>query len=153
MNAWRDVGRFISTLERKQRLLQNNIHKTKRKIDHIGSIITQQYEEFAGINQEIKRLTPSGVVNRHDLYQGIRRQGALLTHQQVIIQKITQLKQDQRVQEKKMQQYRVEMNLLDKRHHKMSDYLQKAYRLYLKQRANRIENDIQEMAVYVNKDY
>ncbi|EXU76561.1 hypothetical protein [Erwinia mallotivora] len=152
MDVWRKGRTFVSMLERKQKILQGNILQVQGKIAEINKMISQFYDEYAGINQEIKRLTPSGVLDRDDIYKGIRRQGTLLVHQQNVIQKITKLEDEKIKYEHQLQNFLTALSLLDKRHHKISDYLQKIRKAHLKRIANSIENEIQEMAGYVRKN-
>jgi len=84
MEAWRKGREFVGMLERKQQVLQQDILKTENNLTQVKLLIQQYQQEFSDINKQIKMLTPAGVVNRADIYKGIRQQGALLTHQQYV---------------------------------------------------------------------
>ncbi|MEI7200800.1 type III secretion system protein [Pectobacterium parvum] len=135
-------------LEHKQDILHGNITKAENCLSQIKSLIVQNQQESMSIDQQMKSLTPFGLVSRDDIYAGIRRQGALLNRQQFIIQKIKQLEDEQGTTERELHQYRAAMTVLDKRHYKLSFYLKRVRREYLRRSENNIENDIQEIAGY-----
>ncbi|XTZ39298.1 type III secretion system protein [Salmonella enterica] len=153
MDAWRKGTEFVRMLERKQEIVQGNIAQAESRLRNIMALIDQHQQEYSSINQQIKLLTPSGVLNRSDIYKGIRRQGALLTHQQMVIQKITQLEEEKYAQEQKLEHYRSELNLLDKRHYKLTFYLKRLRSEHLRRLDNNAENEIQEIACYGRKDF
>ncbi|MCX8958714.1 ribosomal eL19 family protein [Erwinia psidii] len=153
MNVWREGRTFVSMLERKQHLLSGDIVKVRNTIAQIKQHIALQYKEHEEINQKIKNLTPSGVTSRSEIYQRIRRQGTLLSQQQNIIQKINQLESERSDNEQMLQHHLEAMILLDKRHHKMSGYLQEIRKMHLRRRANNRENEVQEMAGHVSKNH
>lgn len=92
MEAWHKGREFVSLLERKQQILQGDIVKTENRLAKIRLKMAEYQQECADINQQIKMLTPSGLHSRADIYKGIRQQGALLTHLQLVLHKINQLK-------------------------------------------------------------
>lgn len=141
----------VQMLEHKQEILRGNMATAENRILQIKTLIIQHQQDCISIDQQMKTLTPSGLVSRDDIYTGIRRQGALLNQQQFIIQEIKQLESELGVQERKIQQYRTAMTVLDKRHYKLSFYLQRIRREYLRRSENNIENEIQEIAGYGRK--
>ena len=153
MEAWRKGREFVSLLERKQQILQGDIVKTENLLAKIRLTIAEHQRECADINQQIKMLTPSGLHRRADIYKGIRQQGALLTHQQLVLQKINQLENEKYNLENNLEQYRAAMNLLDKKHYKLSYYLQPLRRDYIRRCDNDAENEIQEIAGYGRKNF
>ncbi|MGP3590897.1 hypothetical protein [Vagococcus sp. WN89Y] len=153
MDAWRRGTGFVRMLERKQEILQGNIAKTESQLNQIKILIAQYQQESTFINQQIKLLTPSGVLSQADIYKGIRRQGALISHQQIVIQKITQLEDEKYATEDKLEQLRTAMNVLDKRHYKLTFYLQQLRREHLRRLDNNAENEIQEIAGYGRKSF
>lgn len=153
MEAWRKGHEFVCMLERKQQILQANIVKVENRLAHIKSQIAQYQQECADINQQIKMLTPKGVNSRGDIYKGIRQQGALLAHQQQIMHKINQLEDKKYSMEDELLQFRVTMTLLDKKHYKLSYYLQPLRREYIRRCDNDAENEIQEIAGYGRKNF
>ncbi|WP_224558184.1 type III secretion system protein [Pectobacterium versatile] len=153
MNAWHRGRGFVQMLEHKQEILHGNIATAENRLSQIKSLIAQHRQESMSIDQQMKKLTPSGLISRDDIYAGIRRQGALLNQQQFIVQKIKQLEGEQDLEEKKLQQHRAAMTVLDKRHYKLSFYLQRIRREYLRRGENNIENEIQEIAGYGRKAF
>lgn len=153
MEAWRKGREFVSLLERKQQILQGNIVKTENQLAKIRLTIAEHLQECADINQQIKMLTPSGLHSRADIYKGIRQQGALLTHQQLVLHKINQLENEKYNLENNLEQHRVAISLLDKKHYKLSYYLQPLRREYIRRCDNDAENEIQEIAGYGRKSY
>ena len=151
MDAWRNERQFISLLERKQDILKKNIYRTERKILLIKEEIKKHQQEQHYINQQIKLLTPSGILERADIYKGIRHQGSLLIHLQMIIHKVTQLEDEQYKHQNILVTYRSAMQLLDKRHYKLTQYLEKQQRDYYRRCDSSSENEIQEVAVYDRK--
>ena len=115
--------------------------------------IQQYQQEFSDINQQIKMLTPAGVMSRADIYKGIRQQGALLTHQQYVFHKINQLESEQLKLEQNKEQLRASMTRLAKKHYTLNYYLQPLRRDYIRRRDNAAENEIQEMAGYGRKSF
>ncbi|EHM45781.1 MAG: type III secretion system protein [Yokenella regensburgei] len=153
MEAWRKGCEFVSLLERKQQILQGDIVKTENRLAKIRLTIAEYQQECADINQQIRMLTPSGLHSRADIYKGIRQQGALLTHQQLVLHKINQLENEKYNLENKLEQHRAAMILLDKKHYKLSYYLQPLRREYIRRCDNDAENEIQEIAGYGRKSF
>ncbi|MBN3264707.1 type III secretion system protein [Pectobacterium brasiliense] len=153
MDVWRRGRGFVQMLEHKQDILHGNIATAENCLSQIKSLIVQHQQECMSIDQQMKNLTPSGLVSRDDIYAGIRRQGALLNRQQFIIQEIKQLEGKKDNEERKLNQYRAAMSVLDKRHYKLSFYLQRVRSEYLRRSENNIENDIQEIAGYGRKAF
>ncbi len=153
MEAWRKGREFVGMLERKQQVLQQDIVKTENNLAQVNLQIKQYQQEFSNINQQIKMLTPAGVMSRADIYKGIRQQGALLTHQQYVFHKINQLENEQEKLERNREQLRASMTRLDKKHYKLNYYLQPLRRDYIRRCDNAAENEIQEMAGYGRKSF
>lgn len=153
MNAWRRGCEFVRRLERKQEIFKGEIARIESQLTQISALIAEYQQQCAGINQQIKLITPSGVLDRADIYKGIRRQGVLLMDQHRVIQKITQLEEEQYVLEDKRQHSRAAITLLDKRHYKLTTHLQQLRREHLRRRDNNAENEIQEMAGYGRKNF
>lgn len=151
MEAWRKGREFVGMLERKQQTLQQNIVKTENQLAQVKLQIELHQQEFTDINQQIKMLTPAGVLSRADIYKGIRQQGALLTHQQYVLHKINQLESEQHKLEQLNLQQRSAMNQLDKKHYKLNHYLQSLRLDYIRRCDNTAENEIQELAGYGRK--
>src|SRR5471030_3533195 len=153
MEAWRKGREFVCMLERKQQILQGDIAKAENRLAQIKVQIAEYQQECADINQQIKMLTPAGILSRADIYKGIRQQGALLAHQQLVIHKISQLESEQHNLEHTLHQHRAAMTLLDKKHYKISYYLQPLRREYIRRCDNDAENEIQEIAGYGRKGF
>lgn len=153
MDAWRNGNQFISLLERKQDVLKGDIFRVESRIVQIQEEINLHQQEQSYINEQIKLLTPSGIVERADIYKGIRRQGALLSHLQMVAHKVTLLEDEQHKHKKTLQDYRFAMHVLDKKHYKLTRYLTKQRRDFYRRRDNRSENEIQEVAVYDRKKF
>jgi len=151
MDAWRNGKQFISLLERKQDILKKDIAFTERKITLIEEEIKKHQQEQQYVNQQIKLLTPSGLLERIDIYKGIRHQGSLLIHLQMIIHKVTQLEDEKYKHQHALVTYRSAIQLLDKRHYKLTRYLEKKQRDYFLRCDNNSENEIQEVVVYDRK--
>ncbi|QUG74587.1 type III secretion system protein [Erwinia sp. E602] len=153
MNVWRRGRGFVSLLERKQQMLHSDITQAQNKILQLKASRSQCHQETVEINQKIKNLTPSGVLSKRDIHQGIRQQGILLSHQQLIVLKISQLEEEQYAEELKVERFRAALGLLDKRHYKISDYLHKYHRMHLIRKENNRETEVQEMASHVRKNF
>ncbi|MCS3431545.1 type III secretion system protein [Klebsiella sp. BIGb0407] len=153
MDAWRNGRQFISLLQRKQDILKGNIVRTESRILLIKEEIKKHQQEQHYINQQIKLLTPSGLLDRADIYKGIRHQGSLLIHLQMIIHKVTQLEDEQYKHQQSLETYRSSMQLLDKRHYKLTQYLEKQQHAYHRRCDNNSENEIQEVVVYDRKKF
>ncbi|HEN3636235.1 TPA: type III secretion system protein [Yersinia enterocolitica] len=153
MEAWRKGHEFVCLLERKQQILQGDIVKTENRLAKIRLTIAEYQQECADINQQIKMLTPFGLHSRADIYKGIRQQGALLTHQQLVLHKINQLENEKSNLENNLKQHYAAMSLLDKKHYKLSYYLQPLRREYIRRCDNDAENEIQEIAGYGRKSF
>ncbi len=153
MEVWRKGREFVSLLERKQQVLQGDIVKTENRLAEIRLTIAEHQQECVDINQQIKMLTPSGVNSRADIYKGIREQGALLTHQQLVFHKINQLENEKYNLENNLEQHRAAMNLLDKKQNKFSYYLQSQRRELLRRCDNDAENETQEIVGYGRKSF
>lgn len=153
MEAWRKGREFVGMLERKKQVIQQDIVKTDNNLAQVILQIQQYQQEFSDINQQIKMLTPAGIMSRADIYKGIRQQGALLTHQQYVFHKINQLESEQQKLEQNKEQLRASMTRLDKKHYKLNYYLQPLRRDYIRRRDNAAENEIQEMAGYGRKSF
>lgn len=153
MNAWRKGHEFVRMLERSQEMLQGNIVRTQSQLTQVKTQILQLQQENAFINQQIKLLTPSGVLGRDDIYKGIRKQGALLTHLQIVIQKITQFEEEKFTYEQELNTLHTTKKILDKRHCKLTFYLQQLRRDRLLRRDNNAENEIQEIVSYGKRNF
>lgn len=148
MTVWSNEKQFIALLERKQNSLNKNIIYTERKIKTITEEIEKNQQEQQYLNQQINLLTPSGVLERADIYKGIRHQGSLLIHVQMIIHKITQLEDEKYKHQHLLSQYRADKQLLDKRLYKLMLYLKKQQRDLYRRHDNNAENEMQENAIY-----
>jgi len=153
MDVWRSGNQFVSLLERKQDILKGNISQVENRLVQIKKEIADHQQEQNYINQQIKLLTPSGVLARADIYKGIRHQGSLLAHLNMIIHKVTQLEDEKYKYQHMLDTYRSDMHLLDKRHYKLNLYLKKQKREYYRRCDNNAENEIQEVAIYDRKKF
>jgi len=153
MDAWRNGKQFVSLLERKKEILVGHIIKIENRLSAIRKEIEEHQREQTYINQQIKLLTPSGILARADIYKGIRRQGSLLAHLQMVMHKVTQLEDEQHKHQNILAEYRSVMSELDKRHYKLKLHLHKQQRIYYQRLDNNIENEIQEMAIYDRKKF
>lgn len=153
MEAWRKGREFVCMLERKQQILQGDIVKAENRVATIKAKIAQHQQECADINQQIRMLTPVGINSRADIYKGIRQQGTLLAYQQQVMHKINQLESEKYKLEDDLHQYHTAMTVLDKKHYKLSYYLQPLRREYLRRCDNDAENEIQEIAGYDRKSF
>ncbi|MBS0846922.1 type III secretion system protein [Citrobacter sp. JGM124] len=151
MNVWQNEKNFILLLERKKEILLSHIIQIESKLLTIEKEIKDYQEEQAYINQQIKLLTPSGILARADIYRGIRRQGALLAHLQIVSHKITQLEEEKIRYQDGLKESNIVMSQLNKRNYKMTKYLQRLKRIENRRRDNNSENEIQEQAVYDRK--
>lgn len=151
MDAWRNGKQFISLLAHKQDVLKGNIAQVESRIVQLKAEIKKCQEEQQYINQQIKLLTPSGLLARADIYKGIRHQGSLLIHLQMVIHKVTQLEDEQYKHQHLLETYSSEMQLLDKKYYKVALYIEEQQRAYYRRRDNDSENEIQEVAVYDRK--
>ncbi|HFT1247459.1 TPA: type III secretion system protein [Escherichia coli] len=153
MQVWRKGREFVRMLECKQQFLQSNILKTEDKLTQLCNQIAQSWQEFTDISHQIKMLTPIGVLNQADIYKSIRLQGVLLAQQQWVFHKISQLESEQCKLEHILEKYRFDMTQLDKKHYKLTCYLQLLHRGYLRYRDNAAENEIQELTGYGRKNF
>lgn len=153
MDAWRKGREFVRMIERNQEILRGDIVRTEGQLTKIRAEIIQLQNENTCINQKIKLLTPSGLLQRDDIYKGIRKQGTLLTQLQKVIQKITELEGDKETHEQEVQKLRIAKNMLDKRHCKLTFYLQQLRRDRLRRRDNNAENEIQEIVGYGKRNF
>ena len=151
MNAWQSEKQFVAMLERKKEILQGHIIQVENRISIIRREVEEHQQEQTYINQQIKLLTPSGILARTDIYRGIRRQGSLLSHLQMVVHKVTQLEGEENKHQKLLKEYRLIMNELDKRLYKLTRYLMRQRLKYNRRRDNNTENEIQEMAIYDRK--
>lgn len=151
MDVWRNEQQFVSLLERKQEISRGHILQIENKLTQIKKEIEQGLQEQTYINQQIKLLTPSGILARADIYKGIRCQGSLLTHLHVVTHKVAQLEDEQYKYNNLLSEYRLAMSILDKRHYKLTLHLKKKKREHSRLRDNSTENEIQEMAFYDRK--
>lgn len=153
MDVWHSGNQLISLLERKQNILKGNISQVENRLIQIKKEIADHQQEQNYINQQIKLLTPSGILARADIYKGIRHQGSLLTHLNMTIHKVTQLEDEKYKYQHMLDAYREDMNLLDKRLYKLNLYLKKQQRDFDRRCDNNAENEIQEVAVYDRKKF
>lgn len=153
MDVWRKGCEYLSMLERKQGTLRRNIAMVENQLAQITKKIAELQLEYAHFNQQIKGLTPSGLVNRVDIYKGIRKQGALITQQQLVYHKISQLEDEKCDQEQTLYELQTATKVLDMKHYKISFYLQPLRREYLRRCDNNIENEVQELAGYGRKNF
>lgn len=152
MEAWRRGREFVSMLERKQQILQGDIVKAKSRLAKIRLTIAEHQQECTDINQQIKMLTPSGLHSREDIYKGVRQQGALLTYQQLVLHKINQLENEKYHLELSLEQHSAAMCQLNKKHYKLSCYLQSMRLEYIRRYDNDVENEIQDMMSHGRKN-
>ncbi len=153
MDVWHSGNQLISLLERKQNILKGNISQVENRLIQIKKEIADHQQEQNYINQQIKLLTPSGILARADIYKGIRHQGSLLTHLNMTIHKVTQLEDEKYKYQHMLDAYRADMNLLDKRLYKLNLYLKKQQRDFDRRCDNNAENEIQEVAIYDRKKF
>jgi len=151
MNAWHKCREFLLMVEHKQQLNMTDILYAENKIQQINEKIERFRQEFAYTNQQIKTLTPSGVLARSDLYKGIRQQGALITHQQLVIHQITLLEDELQTVQQKLEQLHLAKGILDKKHHKLTYHMKQMRSENLRRQDNNMENELQELAVYGKK--
>lgn len=153
MKAWRKGQEFASVLKRKQQMLQGEFIKVENRLAKVRLTLAEYQQECADINQQIKKLTLSGLHSRADIYKGIRQQGTLLTCQQFVNHKINVLENEKYKLEDSLEQYRAAMSLLDKKQSKLSYYLRPLRREYIRRCDNDAENEIQEISGYGGKSF
>lgn len=151
MDAWHKARSYVGMLENKQQKQHSAILKVELRVNQLTAELSELRSEYAELSQRIDLLTPSGVLVRSDLYKGIRQQGTLISFQQLIIHKITMLEQKLLIEKNTIQELSSEMNLLNKKHYKMSIYIDRVKKERMRYIDNNIENDIQEISVYGKK--
>jgi len=151
MSVLHKCREFVLMIEQKQLLNMTDIIHMESQLRHINHKIEQHRHEFIYTNQQIKSLTPSGIMERSDLYKGIRRQGALIAHQQLIYHQISLLEDELQTVRHKLQQLSFSKGILDKKHHKLTYQLKQLGREQARRRDNDMENELQELAVYDKK--
>ncbi|MCZ4057963.1 hypothetical protein O3W44_01010 [Pantoea sp. LMR881] len=148
MNALHKGRSFLMFLEKKQFLLNREIHCINRKLITIDDKLKNAMSEIEHLNKQLEDIIPSGVQSREQIYNMIRAQGMLLSCQQEIVQYILSLEDNKKELEAMMAKCCHAKKMLDKRQAKISSWV-----LKLKYESNiqidfQLENEIQEIAVY-----
>ncbi|MEH4929685.1 type III secretion system protein [Enterobacter cloacae] len=152
MGAWSKGRAFVSMIERKQQSLQHDILKMEFSLLEIRQSISECEQEYENISLKIKMLVPEGVICRDEIYKRLRKQGTLLSEQQLLLHKIDQLgeKENELVHNRELKH--AAMSILDRKHYKITSHLQRTRKKYLQRCDNDAENEIQEMAVHAGKN-
>lgn len=91
MDAWHSGRQLIILLKYRRSIIDLKIVKIKSHLSQLNLLINEQNREYNLLKQQLNRFIPSGVLNRSEIYRNIRRQGVLLSRQQLYIIKLNQL--------------------------------------------------------------
>ncbi|AUX72537.1 hypothetical protein [Erwinia pyrifoliae] len=148
MDAWHKGRQFIDLIEYKRTLIDMKMVKVERLISQTKRLLNQQIHEYNLIRQKINSLTPSGVLEKSKIHQGIRCQGVLLSRQQLIIIKINQLEEENITQEKTLQNFQIQKGFLEKKYFKVTRDLYRRYNDYTIRSDENSEDDALETICY-----
>lgn len=152
MNVWRKGNELLFFIEHKQNSLQRDISNDQRVIKQLDDRIAVLMDEYAENVLSIKALIPAGLVSRSEMYQGIRRQGVLLSQQQLLLHQISELEAQRLLQQEILKQHLKAGTLLNKKHYKTERFVRNNHRAYLSGKERKTEADIQEVACCVGKN-
>lgn len=148
MYVWLRANNLIKVLERRQASLNAEIATHEQRIKSIQLAISHKEKEQQDLKEQIKRLTPAGVLSRTTMYKIIRRQGVLLSQIHIIADELLQLEEILSEQRRKLEQIRRERKIQDKKHYKVTAYVQKLRRQQLQHHELIMENEVQESVCY-----
>lgn len=153
MSVWRKGRQFTALLEYKKTSVDCQVSKINKILSEINSLLEKKIFEYNAINDEINSLTPSGVLHRSDIYQKIRRQGVLLSQQQLIFHRINELEEDKEKNELHSQYLLNTRIVLEKKIHKVCSYFRHRYIDFRIRSENNIENELHETIFYGREKY
>ncbi|WP_168415684.1 type III secretion system protein [Erwinia amylovora] len=148
MDAWHSGRQLIILLKYRRSIIDLKIVKIKSHLSQLNLLINEQIREYNLLKQQLNRFIPSGVLNRSEIYRNIRRQGVLLSRQQLYIIKLNQLDDEKMRQEQALQNYQSEKCFLEKKHHKISCSIYRQYTDYRMRSDNHTEDDELELICY-----
>ncbi|MEN4910724.1 type III secretion system protein [Erwinia amylovora] len=148
MDAWHSVRQLIILLEYRRSIIDLKIVKIKSHLSQLNLLINEQIREYDLLKQQLNRFIPSGVLNRSEIYRNIRRQGVLLSRQQLYLIKLNQLDDEKIRQEQALQNYQSEKFFLEKKHHKITCNIYRQYTDYRMRSDNHTEDDELELICY-----
>ena len=148
MNAFKQTSYFLKYLEKKQEIIELNLHKSKNELAKINEKINLNCIKHDEIGEMINRLFQRGVIHRLDINKMMRLQAIYIGEQQNIEQENMQLYSDRNSENKKIDDYNRALQLTTKRHHKILLHFNKIKCEKLLILGNNMENEIQEIASY-----
>ncbi|CCG87068.1 hypothetical protein [Erwinia piriflorinigrans] len=153
MSVWRKGRQLNALLEYKKTLVNCQVSKINKRLSEIQSLLEEKIFERKAIIDEINSLTPTGVLHRSDIYQKIRRQGVLLSKQQLIYHQINELEEDKEKNELNVQVFLHTRNVLEKKNHKFRSYFRHRYIDFRIRSENNIESELHETISYGREKY
>lgn len=151
MHAWGKANAFLALLKHKQHRAGHDKKKSEALLDEALDAINECHKEYETISMKIAQLMSPGVLSRGDMYQRIRQQGVLMSHQQDIAQRIIDLQNDADIEKQKIEQCQSVIVGCEKRLRNISHYLQRMQRSQLQRADTNTENDIEERVSYGDK--
>lgn len=148
MKQWHKAYLFLGFLERKKQIIINHISEIERELIQLEKDIQSRQQKIQMIIAQIEGLTPSGRLEPLEISHKFRQQAILLNQQQLLIQHLSVLEEKKLLQLERLNACYQQMNLLDKKHYKLSFFLKKQRHTYLMKKNLNIENEIGELLRY-----
>ncbi|WP_033477160.1 hypothetical protein [Erwinia amylovora] len=148
MDVWHSARKLINLLEYRRSIIDLKIVKIKSHLSQLNLLIDEQIRGYNLLRQQLNKFIPSGVLNRKEIYRNIRRQGVLLSRQQLFIIKINQLDDEKIRQEQALQNYQSEKCFLEKKYHKITCNIYRQYTDYRMRSDSYTEDDELELICY-----
>ncbi|ELD0488025.1 hypothetical protein QUQ58_004624 [Escherichia coli] len=153
MKSLHNFINFLVLLDKKKKVLLVHMNKAQEKLKNIQIQLAECQDNVLFLKQKMASFYHSGEISKEKLYSNIKNQGRVLYKQQMLEQKIIQLESEALVENKIISQYRKEILKTDRRHKKLSLYINRQKYKKLLERNVRSENEIMELAAYDRENY
>ncbi|WKX25757.1 type III secretion system protein [Tatumella ptyseos] len=148
MNVWRRSKEIICLLERQQNVLKNDLADLEYQLAIMVGTQARYQQQLDQLAAKLKSIIPSGRLSQKDMYEKLREQGVILTHQQSLLIKMNELIEERYNLEQFIKKQRLSFLRVGKKIYRVDNYLRSHRREYLRRKDNLADNDIMESVIY-----
>ncbi|EBJ5114592.1 hypothetical protein DV589_24780 [Salmonella enterica] len=153
MKSLHNLTNLLALLDKKKKILSGHLNVAQERLHEIRCQINEYKNMIVSLKQTMASLYSPGEISRDKLYRNIQNQGRVLYKQQMLEQKIIELESEVLVENKIISQYREEILKADRKHQRLSLYIDRQKRKNLLERDARLENEIIEIIAYGRENY
>lgn len=153
MNVLARINLFVNYLNDKKKIVSINLLRSNRKLSELKSMIDNVYGDIESLEQQMRDVFSTGVINRGDIYKNIRRQGVLLCQIESLGQELFRLNEMLDFESEINTQHNVALLKLNKRSFMINEYCTQSMKVHYRKSDSKNENEIEELSIYGKQNW